>query len=104
MNNIIEFNGWRRTSGQVRGPTATVQDCAMHKNVERARFAKLPAFQVTAVFAGGEVTFWLSINNTFGDLAERLDHLGERYSGMPVAVYFKPYMAGQPISDMHKGA
>lgn len=98
MNNIIKLADWRRASGRLRPQRVLAQDSGRQIDIERAGSTKSPAYQVTAVFAGGEVSFSLSISNTFGDLAERLDYLSDRYSGMPVAVYFKPCRTGQPHS------
>lgn len=101
MSNIIKLTEWRRPACRAREPMIVVQDCGGHRNIERVVDLTIsPAYQVTAVFAGGEVSFSLSIGNTFEDLADRLDHLGEQYSGKPVAVYFKPSRARQPNSAL----
>lgn len=98
MSNIIKLTEWRRASARLRPQSVLVRDSGRHIDIEPLNSTKSPVYQVTAVFAGGEVSFSLSISNTFDDLAERLDYLSDRYSGMPVAVYFKPCRTGQPHS------
>ena len=51
--------------------------------------AGLPTNQVMALFADGSNSFSLSKGATFADLADRLDHLGERHIGRPTAIYLK---------------
>ena len=51
--------------------------------------AKLPTNQVMALFADSVILFSLSKGATFADLADRLDHLAERHTGMPTAIYLK---------------
>ncbi|MFZ5502515.1 MAG: hypothetical protein ACOY3V_03120 [Pseudomonadota bacterium] len=68
-----------------------VRDSGSHIVTERIHSTKPLAYQVTAVFADGVASFSLSIGNTLADLAERLDFLGKRYSGVPAAVYSKIY-------------
>jgi hypothetical protein len=40
--------------------------------------------RVTVAFEGGALSFMLSKDATFKDLADRLDRLGERHHGKPV--------------------
>ena len=45
--------------------------------------------RVTVTFADGALSFMLSEDATFEDLADRLDRLGERHPGKPVAIEVK---------------
>ena len=45
--------------------------------------------RVTVTFADGALSFMLSEDATFEDLADRLDRLGERHHGKPVAIEVK---------------
>jgi hypothetical protein len=47
------------------------------------------ANQVTALFAGGALSFSLSKGATFADLAARLNDLGDRHLGMATAISMK---------------
>ena len=44
---------------------------------------------VTVAFEKGALSFMLSKDATFEDLADRLDRLGERHFGKPVAIAVK---------------
>jgi hypothetical protein len=44
---------------------------------------------VTALFSDSAIWFSLSMGATFADLADRLEQLGERHTGVPVAIYLK---------------
>jgi hypothetical protein len=52
--------------------------------------------RVTATFADGALSFMLSEDATFEDLADRLDRLGERRHGKPVAIEVKLAAASAP--------
>jgi len=60
--------------------------------------AATPTNQVVALFADRALSFSLSNGATLADLADRLDDLGQRYIGIPTAIYLKFGMARQPIS------
>jgi hypothetical protein len=45
--------------------------------------------RVTVAFEDGALSFMLSKGATFEDLADRLDRLGDRHYGKPVAVEVK---------------
>jgi hypothetical protein len=45
--------------------------------------------QVTVAFADGPLSFLLSKDATFEDLADRLQHLGERHRGKPITIDVK---------------
>ena len=45
--------------------------------------------RVTVAFEDGALSFMLSKDATFEDLADRLDRLGERHHGKPVAIQVK---------------
>jgi hypothetical protein len=45
--------------------------------------------RVTVAFEDGALSFMLSKDATFEDLADRLDRLGERHHGKPVAIEVK---------------
>ena len=45
--------------------------------------------RVTVAFEEGALSFMLSKDATFEDLADRLDRLGERHHGKPVAIEVK---------------
>jgi hypothetical protein len=55
---------------------------AMHHDASRPS-------RVTVAFEDGAVSFVLSNGATFEDLADRLDRLGERHYGKPVAIAVK---------------
>ena len=57
----------------------------------------IPANQVTALFADRALSFSLSKDATFADLADRLVNLGEWHAGMLTAVYLKLGTARQPV-------
>jgi len=48
------------------------------------------------MFADGALSFMLSEDATFEDLADRLDRLGERHHGKPVAIEVKLAAASAP--------
>jgi len=52
--------------------------------------------RVTVMFADGALSFMLSEDATFEDLADRLDRLGERPHGKPVAIEVKLAAASAP--------
>jgi hypothetical protein len=52
--------------------------------------------RVTVTFAEGALSFMLSEGATFEDLADRLDRLGERHHGKPVAIEVKLATASAP--------
>ena len=52
--------------------------------------------RVTVTFADGARSFMLSEDATFEDLADRLDRLGERRHGKPVAIEVKLAAASAP--------
>jgi hypothetical protein len=52
--------------------------------------------RVTVTFADGALSFMLSEDATFEDLADRLDRLGERHHGKPVAIEVKLAAASAP--------
>jgi hypothetical protein len=54
--------------------------------------------RVTVTFADGALSFMLSEDATFEDLADRLNRLGERNHGKPVAIEVK-LAAGSAPSD-----
>jgi hypothetical protein len=54
--------------------------------------------RVTVAFADGPLSFLLSKDATFEDLADRLDRLGERHHGKPIAISVK--LAAAP--DTHR--
>lgn len=62
-----------------------------------------PTNQVMAVFADSAVSFALSGGATFADLAERLDQLGERHTGLPTAIYCRVSIARQPVLRSRSG-
>ena len=62
---------------------------------------RLPTNEVVALFADSSVSFRLSVAATFADLADRLDRLGERHMGVPMAVYLKIDTAQRPIPVLH---
>ena len=45
--------------------------------------------QVMALFHGSALSFNLSKGATFADLADRLDSLGDRHTGSPMAIMMK---------------
>jgi hypothetical protein len=45
--------------------------------------------RVTVAFEDSALSFMLSKDATFEDLADRLDRLGERHHGMPIAIEVK---------------
>jgi hypothetical protein len=53
---------------------------------------------VTVAFEHGAISFMMSKDATFEDLADRLDRLGKRRHGKPVAIAVKPAAA----SDAHR--
>jgi hypothetical protein len=59
--------------------------------------ATMPANQVMALFSDRALSFSLSPNATFGELADRLDHLDKRHTGLPTAIYLKFAMARKPV-------
>jgi hypothetical protein len=52
--------------------------------------------RVTVTFADGALSFMLSEEATFEDLADCLDRLGERHHGKPVAIEVKLAAASAP--------
>jgi len=52
--------------------------------------------RVTVTFARGALSFVLSEEATLEDLANRLDRLGERHPGKPVAIEVKLAAASAP--------
>ena len=58
----------------------------------------IPANQVMALFADRARSFSLASDATFADLAAGLDHLRERQSGLPQAIYLRFRAARQPVS------
>lgn len=58
--------------------------------------ATLPANQVMALFSDRALSFSLSPDATFGDLADRLDDLDKRHTGLPTAIYLKFAMPRKP--------
>jgi hypothetical protein len=52
--------------------------------------------RVTVTFPDGALSFMLSEDATFEDLADRLDRLGERHHGKPVAIEVKLAAAAVP--------
>ena len=54
--------------------------------------------RVTVAFEDGALSFMLSKRATFEDLADRLDRLGERHHGKPVAIEVK-LAAASALSD-----
>ena len=52
--------------------------------------------RVTVTFADGALSFMLSKDATFEDLADRLDRFGERHHGKPVAIEVKLAAASAP--------
>ena len=52
--------------------------------------------RVTVAFEDGALSFMLSKDATFEDLAERLDRLAERHHGKPVAIEVKLAAASAP--------
>jgi hypothetical protein len=54
--------------------------------------------RVTVAFEDGAHSFMLSKGATFEDLADRLDRLGERHHGKPVAIEVK-LAAESALSD-----
>jgi hypothetical protein len=60
--------------------------------------------RVTVTFADGALSFTLSKDATFEDLADRLDRLGERHHGAPVAIDIKLAAASDVDDPSRKGA
>ena len=58
---------------------------------------EMPANQVTALFADAAVSFVLANGATFADLADRLNHLDARHSGLPKAISCKFGTAQQAV-------
>ena len=52
--------------------------------------------RVTVAFEDSALSFMLSKDATFEDLADRLDRLGERHDGKPVAIEVKLAAASAP--------
>jgi len=48
-----------------------------------------PRSRVTVAFEDSVLSFMLSEDATFEDLADRLDRLGERHRGKPIAINVK---------------
>jgi hypothetical protein len=59
--------------------------------------------QVSALFAGSEISFCLSKGATFADLAESLDQLSDRVLGHALAIYLKFGVTDQPVSVLRTG-
>lgn len=66
--------------------------------------ATIPANQVMALFSDRALSFSLSPNATFGDLADRLDHLDEWHTALPRAVYLKFATVRKPVSILQPAA
>ncbi|HEX4890551.1 MAG TPA: hypothetical protein VFW37_09330 [Alphaproteobacteria bacterium] len=64
---------------------------------------RMPAYQVTVLYAGSSLSFSLSNGETFEELADLLDTLGERHIGEPTAIYLKPGLADKPICIIQPG-
>jgi hypothetical protein len=64
----------------------------------------MPTNQVIALFSDRALSFSLSPDATFGDLADRLDHLDEWRTALPRAVYLKFAMVRKPISVLRPAA
>ena len=60
--------------------------------------AKSRPSRVTVAFQDSALSFMLSKGATFEDLADRLDRLGERHQGKPVAIEVK-LAAASALSD-----
>ena len=65
--------------------------------------ATMPMNKVMALFADRALSFNLSKDATFAELADRLDHLGEWHTGMPTAVYLKFGAVRQPVRVVQPG-
>lgn len=71
---------------------------------KKADNPNISSYQVTAVYAGSALSFYLPNGDTFADLADLLDNLGERHCGAPTAIYLKLGSAGRPICIFQPGA
>ena len=71
--------------------------------MQRTRQAGTPIYQVMALFADAAPFFRLPKGATFGDLAGRVDQLGERHVGMPMAIYLKFRIAHRPAVEHPSG-
>ena len=57
--------------------------------MQNARRADLSPNQVMALFAASALSFSLSNNATYADLANQLEHAGARHVGKPKAIYLR---------------
>jgi hypothetical protein len=73
------------------------------KAMQSTHPATIPANQVMALFADRALSFSLSKDATFAELADCLDRLGEWHTGMPMAVYLKFGAARQPVRVLPPG-
>ncbi|MEA2727868.1 MAG: hypothetical protein QOD93_4846 [Acetobacteraceae bacterium] len=64
---------------------------------------EIPVNQVMALFAGKAISFSLAAGATFADLADSLNHLGDRHGGVPSAVFLRIGTTGRPISCLQSG-
>ena len=60
--------------------------------------------RVTVAFEHGALSFMMSKDATFEDLADRLDRLGKRRHGKPVAIDIKLAAASDVDDPSRKGA
>ena len=60
--------------------------------------------RVTVAFEHGAISFMMSRDATFEDLADRLDRLGRRHHGAPVAIDIKLAAASDMDDPSRKGA
>jgi hypothetical protein len=73
------------------------------KAMQSTHPATISANEVMAVFADRALSFSLSKDATFAELADRLDHLGEWHTGVPTAVYLKFGAGRQPVCVLQPG-
>jgi hypothetical protein len=71
--------------------------------MSHTQLAEISSRQVSALFAGGEISFSLPKDATFADLADSFDQLGDRDLGRALAIYLRFNAADRPVSALCSG-